>query len=76
MAIRPVRGKEDTELLFFPAVFLFQFFCQVRIAHTVHIRYSLPGQLIDLGMIEKVQCHIQCNTLLFGKALDHTAIFF
>ena len=76
MAIRPVRGKDDTELLFFLSVFLSQFFCQVRIAHTVHIRYSLPGQLIDLGMVEEVQCRIQREPLLFGKALDHATIFF
>ncbi len=62
--------------LFFLVIFLFQLFCQVRIAHAVHIRYSVPNQLIDLGMVEEVQCRIQRDTLLFGKALNHTAIFF
>lgn len=62
--------------LFFLSVFLFQLFCQVYIAHTMHIRYTVPNQLIDLGVVEKIQCRIQRDTLLFSKAFDHTAIFF
>ena len=43
----------------FAGVFLLQFFCQIHITHTVHIRYAITDQLIYLGMIKELQCRIQ-----------------
>lgn len=38
----------------FIGIFLFQFVCQIRITHTVHIGNTVPNQLIDFGMIKEI----------------------
>ena len=60
----------------FLLIFLFQFLCQIRITHAVHIGNTVTNQLINLGMIKELQCRIQREPLLFSKAFNNTAIFF
>lgn len=52
-------------LNYFINIFPFQFFHQIRIAHTVHIRYTIPEQRIYFRMIKNFRHIYSCTGNLF-----------
>lgn len=62
-------------LNYFINIFPFQFFHQIRIAHTVHIRYTIPEQRIYFRMIKKFPAHIFMYRKSFSSSVFNSIIY-
>ena len=71
-----IRFNAISVILYFICILLFQFFCQIHITHTMHVRHTITNQLIDLWMIKKSNASSSESPCNFAKHSTTRLYFF